>query len=223
MRQLYLIRHCESRFIAHGEASLDSPLSEAGVRQAEQLRVRLTGLPLELTLTSLLRRARETAEAIAPEGVPIYASPALNEYPLDDAGSGMESAASGLARSARFLHSFSPYHRAIAVVTHNSILTTLLTSILNLPWPNVDVGAFETPGTCRVLRFDWDLGDTVWRELEAFEPSGTRLRRWQEVIGDEPQRHPDPSQVTRSCRRALPGPCVSPWRQTQDSFAGSRG
>ena len=47
-------------------------------------------------------------------------------------------------------------------------------SLLNAPWSNHEVAAFEIPGTCRVLRFDWKAGDTVWRELDAFTPDGPR-------------------------------------------------
>jgi broad specificity phosphatase PhoE len=185
LRHLYLVRHCETRSVAHCASSLDPPLSEDGLRDAQLLGERLAGLPLELTLTSVLRRARDTAAAITPEGTPIYSSPALNEYPLDDDGKGMETAASGLARIASFLFAYSPHHEAIAVVAHNSILTTLLTSVLNAPWPDANVGAFEAFGTCRLLRFDWKAGDVIWRELDAFTPDGAAVSRWPTLTADD--------------------------------------
>jgi broad specificity phosphatase PhoE len=190
LRHLYLVRHCETRFIAHGEASVDSPLSDQGLLDAQLLRQQLVQLPFDLTLTSVFQRARQTAAAITPDGAPIHASPALNEYPLDDCGKGMESSASGLARIATCLYAYSPHYTAIAVVAHNSILTTLLTSLLNAPWSNHEVAAFEIPGTCRVLRFDWKAGDTVWRELDAFTPDGTSLPSWPTLLADAKQDVP---------------------------------
>lgn len=187
LKRLFLVRHCESRYIASGEASVDSPLSDDGLADAERLSERLASEKCDVALTSLMVRARQTAAAIVPSGIPVFANPALNEYPLDDEGKGIESTSSGLSRSMGFLYRYSPYFESVMVVAHNSILTTMLCATLNAPWPRGHGPAFETPGTVRVLEFDWERGDTVWNEVAAFEPSGNSLRPWFEVVANAPR------------------------------------
>lgn len=68
MKTIYLIRHGETRanrdgiFRGRGEV----PLSEAGLRQAGELRARFAGLAVRRVLSSPLQRARQTAEACFP-------------------------------------------------------------------------------------------------------------------------------------------------------------
>lgn len=82
MAELVFIRHAESvwnaRLLWQGQA--DPPLSERGHEQARTLSGRLMGLGLEALVTSDLRRARETAAALAEGlGIPIALEPALRE------------------------------------------------------------------------------------------------------------------------------------------------
>jgi broad specificity phosphatase PhoE len=172
MKRLYLIRHGESRELAGEEPPAprnDSPLSLHGQAQAERLAVFIRPQPLDLILTSLFQRAQQTAAGLNEgRGVPVLASMALNEYFLRDNGQGGETTEQGLARSMSFLYQFSPYHEHIAVVSHNAILATLLRSLLNLPFD--EARDFGLPGTCRVLRYDWSLGDQNWRQVDQFIP-----------------------------------------------------
>lgn len=173
MKQIYLIRHCETKELAGEEPSQprgDSRLSTGGLRQAERLKKYLQTKPIELFLTSLFIRSQQTAAVLnAERDVSVFSSMALNEYFLRDDFQGVETTDQGLARSLGFLNQFRPFYDHIAIIGHNSILSTILTSLLNMPF---DEGkeAFNAPGTCRILRYDWTGGDQNWREIDLFIP-----------------------------------------------------
>lgn len=65
--RLYLIRHGETHWNRLGlyQGTTDIPLNDAGRAQAEALGRRLRGTRFDAVYTSPLRRARETAEAVA--------------------------------------------------------------------------------------------------------------------------------------------------------------
>lgn len=173
MKQLYLIRHCETKELAGEEPPHprgDSQLSAKGLEQALRLAAYLRPKPLDLFLTGIFRRALETAEVLNLErNAPIFSALALNEYFLRDDFQGAESLDQGLVRSLGFLNQFRPYFDYIAVVGHNSILATMRMSLLNLPF-EAGKEAFHLPGTCRVLRYDWTQGDENWREVDQLIP-----------------------------------------------------
>lgn len=173
MKQLYLIRHGESKEIS-GETEPhprnDAALSAAGIGQAEQLAAFFAGKPVDLILTSLFRRAEETAGILKrARNAPVVSAMALNEYFMRDDYSGAETTEHGAARSMSFLYQFSPYFENIALVAHNSILATMYRELLNLPF-DCCRESFESPGTCRALRYDYTQGDQNWRETESFIP-----------------------------------------------------
>jgi broad specificity phosphatase PhoE len=173
MKQLYLIRHCETKELAGEEASYprnDSLLSARGLTQAQSLADFLRGSPIDLILSSLFQRSQQTAAFLKGErAIPVFSSMALNEYFLRDDFRGVESTDEGLVRSVGFLNQFRPYFDYIVVVGHNSILSTMLMSLLNMPY-DLGKGAFERVGTCRILRYDWTQGDDNWKEVDVFIP-----------------------------------------------------
>ena len=67
VREVWLIRHADAYagLESLNEGVLDPPLSAVGLEQAARLGRRLAGVPLGAVWSSGLRRARETAEAIA--------------------------------------------------------------------------------------------------------------------------------------------------------------
>lgn len=82
MRSILCIRHAESLANAEGlwQGQYDSPLSEAGRRQARALAERLAGEGLERLATSDLARARETAAILGEAlGLVPRLEPALRE------------------------------------------------------------------------------------------------------------------------------------------------
>jgi broad specificity phosphatase PhoE len=102
---VYLARHGESDWNAEGrwQGNADRPLTDRGRRQAEELAGRLASVPLDAVYSSDLRRARDTAKAVAVgQGLEVRALPALREV---DVGSW-----SGLSRpevEERFPEAFS--------------------------------------------------------------------------------------------------------------------
>ena len=67
MTSIYLIRHAQS----HGnlgqriQGRIDTPLTEMGLKQAEELQMRFTAMPLNAVYSSPLIRAMQTGRAIA--------------------------------------------------------------------------------------------------------------------------------------------------------------
>jgi broad specificity phosphatase PhoE len=85
--QLILIRHGESTWNHAGRIQgwVDSPLSEWGQRQAEKLAERLAALPITAVYTSHLKRALETAQAIARTlDLSLTVDERLQEYGIGD-------------------------------------------------------------------------------------------------------------------------------------------
>lgn len=80
---LYLVRHGETDpnrlGIVQGRG-IDAALNETGRRQAESVAQRFEGTPIEAVYASTLRRAIETAEAVAARhALPVYSEPGLDE------------------------------------------------------------------------------------------------------------------------------------------------
>jgi broad specificity phosphatase PhoE len=85
MTTLYLVRHGatlqnESRPVVLQGNGIDGPLSETGRRQAEGVAGILSRMPLTHVYSSPLRRARQTAEAIAePHRLPVLIVEEIHE------------------------------------------------------------------------------------------------------------------------------------------------
>lgn len=88
MGKLYLVRHGEVLWNRERPAYCgvtDLELNEQGRRQAERIAARLAGLQLAAIYSSDLRRARQTAAAIAaPYGLHPVADPAFREVDYGD-------------------------------------------------------------------------------------------------------------------------------------------
>jgi len=85
MTELHLIRHGETHWnrIGRYQGQIDVPLSDGGRGQAAALAEILRVVPLQVIYTSDLRRARETAEAVAAAtGAPLRQDPRLREIRL---------------------------------------------------------------------------------------------------------------------------------------------
>ena len=82
MTTVYLARHGQSDWNAarRWQGHADRPLTGLGRRQAAELAERLADTPLDAVYSSDLRRARETAEAVATKhGLPLHVLPELRE------------------------------------------------------------------------------------------------------------------------------------------------
>lgn len=82
MTTVYLARHGESDWNAEArwQGHADRPLTALGRRQAAELAERLAGVPITAVYSSDLRRARDTADAVAAaRGLPVRTMPELRE------------------------------------------------------------------------------------------------------------------------------------------------
>ncbi len=81
-RPFYFLRHGETLYNREGrmQGQSDVPLSDLGLRQAEEAALLLADLPIERIVSSSLGRAMQTAEAAAKRlGLPIESEPHLME------------------------------------------------------------------------------------------------------------------------------------------------
>lgn len=79
-QQLFLLRHAEVEALGvlMGQ-SIDAPLSEVGKAQALRWRTVLTEVPFQAVISSPARRARDTAQLVAPAGMSILQLPHFHE------------------------------------------------------------------------------------------------------------------------------------------------
>ena len=87
MTCIILIRHGETDWIVEGryQGQDDPPLNAKGLAQAHRLAEGLHDVPLDVLITSPLRRACQTAEILAETlGLPLHAEPRLMEIHQGD-------------------------------------------------------------------------------------------------------------------------------------------
>ncbi len=87
MNCVVLIRHGETDWNVEGryQGQADPPLNTHGVAQAHQLAAELAAVGLECLYSSPLRRAWQTAQALANSlGLPLYSEPRLMEIHLGE-------------------------------------------------------------------------------------------------------------------------------------------
>jgi 2,3-bisphosphoglycerate-dependent phosphoglycerate mutase len=164
---LYLIRHGETQSNAERriQGQLDVPLSDLGHRQGQAVVETLATVPLDAVYSSPLRRALETAQAIAERhSLRVHADPRLMELNAGTLQGKLLSELKGdsAAQLARWLpggdEDFSipggesrrqltdrgceairamvrAGHREAAVVTHGGLLSATMRALLDLPHP----------------------------------------------------------------------------------------
>jgi len=156
VREVWLIRHADAYggLQSLAEGTVDPPLSPRGRDQAQRLADRLARVPLHALLASDLRRARETAEALARERpLEVRIDARLREvrtfwdegrereplppgtYPFPEPEAEVvERMRAAVADVAGALNGVgSPVPRA-AVVTHNGTIAMYLAALLGLGW-----------------------------------------------------------------------------------------
>jgi broad specificity phosphatase PhoE len=161
VREVWLIRHAD----AYGDleslaaGTVDPPLSARGRRQAELLAARLAAVPLHAVWSSELRRAVETAEAVAHEhGLAVRVDGRLREvrtywdeerrperlepgsYPFPEPEAEVVARVTSVLADvvAGLADVDVPVPRA-AVVTHNGAIAMYLLSVLGLRWGQLRV------------------------------------------------------------------------------------
>jgi len=87
MTSIYLVRHARSEGNDAGrfQGRMDTPLAPVGLEQAQYLGKRFASLPVAAVYSSPLRRARQTAAAIAaPHHLEVQVEPDLIEIDIGD-------------------------------------------------------------------------------------------------------------------------------------------
>jgi broad specificity phosphatase PhoE len=156
--ELWLIRHADAydQLTDLGDGLLDPPLSERGREETRLLAARLSGVRLDAVWSSGLRRARETAAAVAlGHGLPIRVDEGLREvrtqwdegrldrvqrpgvYPFvepeSEVVSRMRSVAARMVAELDALGPAGGPRRTVAV-SHNAAISIYVASVLGLSW-----------------------------------------------------------------------------------------
>jgi probable phosphoglycerate mutase len=154
VREVWLIRHADAYvgLESLNEGVLDPPLSALGLDQAARLAGRLADVPLGSVWSSSLRRARETAEAIAGRhGLEVRRDDRLREVRTD-----WDEGRSGNLKEAGVYPFVEPESEVVermsaviqqvvagleppappraAVVTHNAAIAIYVSRVLGLGW-----------------------------------------------------------------------------------------
>jgi probable phosphoglycerate mutase len=154
VREVWLIRHADAYAGLEGlnEGVLDPPLSPVGLDQAARLARRLAEVPLGSVWSSRLRRARETAEAVArAHGLEVREDDRLREVRTD-----WDEGRSGSLKEPGVYPFVEPEPEVVermsavvedvvaglpatgplrsAVVTHNAAIALYVSSVLGLRW-----------------------------------------------------------------------------------------
>ena len=154
VREVWLIRHADAYvgLESLNEGVLDPPLSALGLEQAARLARRLSDVPLGAVWSSRLRRAAETADAVArPHGLEVRHDERLREvrtdwdegrsgslkepgvYPfLEPESEVVERMSSVVADVVATLTPADPPRAAM--VTHNAAIALYVASVLGLSW-----------------------------------------------------------------------------------------
>lgn len=174
MKQIILARHPETELIASGSGGNkrnDSPISEFGKKQAEEVKkfIKSKNLNYEAVSTSLFQRALDMGNIVNDKDKPFFSTYAFNEYFQRDDGSGVESTDAGAARTMTKIYSMYDLYEEIVIVAHASINKTILQNILNMEFDECK-NYFNLLGETHVLRLDWKAGDKTWTIHESFTP-----------------------------------------------------
>lgn len=176
VREVWLIRHADAYLGLQSlaEGTIDPPLSARGVEQAGRLAARLRGVPLHAVWASDLRRARETAEAVARgRSLDVRVDGRLREvrtwwdeggrrpdlkpgdYPFPepeaDVAARMREAVAAVVAALDGIDA--PVPRA-AVVTHNAAIAIYLAAVLELGWGRLRVLPLFTSVTVLAVHGD---------------------------------------------------------------------
>ncbi len=99
--KLIVTRHGETNYNAaslyNHDPSVDVHLTENGIRQAEQLAEDLRDTPIDLVITSRLKRTKQTAEIINR----FHQAPVVEDGRLDDTYNGFEGQKVSTIKAAR--------------------------------------------------------------------------------------------------------------------------
>lgn len=173
MKRLILVRHGETTFLRDQPDNPifnDDSLNAVGTQQILALTSALKSERPDILITSTLKRAVESADILNEVWkVPLHKTAAFDEFEVLPDGTGTETTESGLARSLGFLNEMRSSYSIVCVVAHNSILTLLMSSILNSPY-SPGKSLFPDPAVAYILSYDWQKGEQNWQIVSQYKP-----------------------------------------------------
>lgn len=167
MNKIILVRHTEK------EEGFDLKITEKGQLQAVEIANFLieNKHQYDHVFTSVYRRSIKSAEIINEQfKKPSSMTMSFNEYyvrPSDKKDIEMPDTA--MSRAMSKIYAISDIFQSIMIVSHNSINTDILQTVLNLDYDE-SRGLFKHYGDTVVLRYDNSLGDKNWRIVDKFTP-----------------------------------------------------
>lgn len=191
--RVFLLRHAETEWNAAQtfQGHLDSPLTAAGLRQAEQLAARLASEGVEAIYSSDQGRSLRTAEIVGSSlGLPVTPRPELREIDCGDWTGrtyqdvrtrwpeqfanwktrphlhrmpGGESVAQVQRRGLRFLEEIRDRHRGhtLCAVTHHTVVRVILCHLQGWPLSRLWEGARQLNCAVNLVQFQGDEVDLV--------------------------------------------------------------
>lgn len=189
---LYLVRHGQTDWNLEKrlQGATDNPLNDTGRAQAAELAQRLAGVRFTHVYSSGLRRARDTAAALAPPAA-VTPLPALNERSfgrfegifedqrsgddfvefgrraaqLDDGLDGGESLGSQAARVRRAVQEITARHGSgsVAIVAHGGVNPLVLAALLDVPVPEAVARIRQSNDEVYLVRLRKGHGPGVWK------------------------------------------------------------
>lgn len=172
VREVWLVRHADAYTGLEelGRGVLDPPLTPAGREQAARLAMRLAYLPIDQVWSSDLRRAVETAEAVArPHGLEVRTDRRLrevvthwdeggqtelkpaDEYPFPESEQDVYSRIEAAVREV--VAGLDEGGRAVCV-THNAAIGIYVSNVLGLGWGKLPIMPMYTSVTVLAIKDD---------------------------------------------------------------------
>lgn len=172
VREVWLVRHADAYTGLEelGPGLLDPPLSSVGREQAARLAIRLAYLPVDQVWASDLRRARETAEAVArTHRLQVHTDVRLREvltawdeggrsdlgppgdYPFPESELDVFDRISGAVKDV--VAGLPDGGRAVCV-THNAAIGIYVSNVLGLGWGKLPVMPMYTSVTVLAIKGD---------------------------------------------------------------------
>lgn len=167
MKKIILVRHTEKI------KGFDSDITSFGEKQTKEIAsfLKTKHHIYDYMFTSLYKRSISTGELINSNfKKPSCTSGSFNEYYVrPDNGEEVESVSTAMNRALTKLYSVFDMFESVLIVAHNSILSDMVVSILNLEYKERE-NLFKFQGEVVVIRYDYKLGDSNWRIIDKFVP-----------------------------------------------------
>ncbi len=233
MTRIYLIRHgeAEGNLYRRFHGWHDSSLTDTGRQQLIHLAQRFEDIPLDAVYASDLRRAKDTAQAVAgPKGLSVQVEPGLRELgvgvyedlPFGELGHRYPEV------KRRFL-SCSPHFAPQGGETFHQVAQRMAKTFFRIaqahPGQTVAMASHSTAIRCLQAALRGKHPSQVAQELTLCENTGVSCYEIQgekfRVVFENDSSHLPPSLATMARRQRASGPAPTVWYESMDMNAGA--